>query len=252
MAKEIQKQQPKELVPIDLFEGESSGFEGVSSSTFKTPFLKILQALSPEIKPKDPKFLPKAQQGQFCNSATQQLYDTIEVVVLKIEHSLITWKPNRGGFMGRVNKSQETSIVSQKDGIKKWDSEGNSIMDTIEFFCMNINDPSDMFILSLSAASFKHARTFATRLRLLKADGKLVNVTWAGIWKILTIEESNEKGSWWTIGSSPEFVRFITKEEKDNFISPAKHLLENADIDYSSVEGEHVEENTEEKTETVF
>jgi hypothetical protein len=240
MAKEVQKQEKKDVVLTDagMFEGESSGFEGASNSTFKTPFLKVLQALSPEVKKSDPKFIATAQQGQFCNSATQQLYDSIEIVVLKLEHSLITWKPNRGGFVGRTNKAQESSVVVQKDGVKKWDEGGNSVMDTIEFFCLNINNPSDIFILSLSAASFKHARTFATRLRLLQADGKLVNVTWAGVWKISTVEESNEKGSWYTIGATPEFVRFITKEEKDNFISPARKLLESAEIDYSAIESE--------------
>lgn len=232
-------------VDASMFEGASSGFEGVTNETFKTPFLKILQALSPELKSKDPKYIPGAQQGMFCNSATQQLYTEISVVVLKVEHSIITWKPNRGGFVDRRNKSLENTIVSQKEGIQKWDANGNTVMDTIEFFCMNAEDPSEVFILSLSAASFKHARTFATRLRMLKADGKLVNVSWAGVWKISTVEESNEKGSWYTLGNTPEFVRFITKEEKDNFIIPAKNMLEAAEVDYHTIESSAEETNEE-------
>lgn len=249
MANEVAKKEKNEVAdPIDLsmFEGESSGFEGASDQTFKTPFMKVLQALSPELKRSDPKFIAQAQQGQFCNSATGQLYDSIEVVVLKLEHSLITWKPERGGFVGRTNKVMEKDIVAEQEGVRKWDKDGNNVMDTIEFFCLNINDPADIFILSLSAASFKHARTFATRLRLLKANGKMVNVTWAGVWKIGTVEESNEKGSWYTIGSTPEFVRFITKEEKENIVAPARKLLEVAEIDYSTIEAEHSESSQEE------
>jgi hypothetical protein len=250
MAKDLQKTGSKEVaehVDVSMFSGESTGFEGVTSATYKTPFLKILQGLSPELKASNPKYIPEAKQGLFCNSASQQLYSSVQVVVLKIEHSLITWKPDRGGFVGRVNKSEEESVVSTKEGLQKWDSMGNTIMDTIEFFCMNIEDPSDMFILSLSAASFKHARSFATRLRMLKTpDGKSVQVTWAGVWKISVVEESNDKGSWYTIGGTPELLRFITKEEKENLVSPARKMLETAETDYSVIAEEA--ESTEEET----
>lgn len=233
---------------ISLFEGESSGFEGTDASTFKTPFLKILQTLSPELKRSDPKYIPDAEVGYFCNTGSQELYDEINVIVLKVEHSLLVWKPNRGGFMGRYKKDEESEITAKKDGVKKWDSEGNIVMDTIEFFCLNADEPSDVFILSLSAASFKHGRSFATRLRMLKLDGKLVNKSWAGVWKISTVEESNEKGSWYTVGSTPEFVRWVTKEERDKFILPTKKMLETAETDYSSLESELVDEENNSDT----
>lgn len=236
MANEVQKKESGELVDVSMFEGVSSGFEGTDSTTFKTPFVKILQALSPELKKSDSKYLSEAEPGLFCNSATQELYQSIDIIVLKVEHSLLSWKPNRGGFVGRHSKSMEESIIGKRDGLQKWDTEGNEIMDTIEFFCLNHKDPTDMFILSLSAASFKHARTFATRLRMLKANGKPVNVSWAGIWRISTVEETNEKGSWFTIGSTPEFIRFITKEEKEFFVLPAKEFLKNSETDYTIIE----------------
>lgn len=242
---------PKNQEPnLSIFEGESSGFEGTDSTTFKTPFLKILQTLSPELKKSDPKYISEAEEGHFCNSASQELYESVNVVILKVEHSLIVWKPNRGGFVGRYSKKQEDEIVTKQDGVQKWDKNGNIVMDTIEFFCLNIDSPSDIFILSLSAASFKHARSFATRLRMLKVDGKLVNVSWAGVWNITTTEESNDKGSWYTIGSTPEFVRWITKDEKDQLVMPTKQMLENAEMDYSTLESDHVEE--EDDVETSF
>lgn len=244
MAKELEK---KEAFDVTIFEGASdTGFEGTDSSTFKTPFMKVLQAMSPELKKSDPKYIPNAEQGKFCNSATGQIYDFIDVVVLKVEHSLISWRPDRGGFAGRVNKSHELDVVAQKEGLKKWDSDGNSVMDTIEFFCLNIDDPSDIFILPLSGASYKHGRSWATRLRMLKANNKPVNVSWAGVWRIKVVEESNDKGSWYTIGGSPEFVRFITKEEKENFVVPAKDMLSTAETDYSAID------QTTEQSETEF
>lgn len=241
MGNEVTKKEQNEVMDNRMFEGHSTGFEGTTNETFKTPFLKMLQALSPELDEADAKHIQGAKQGLFCNSATQELFSEIDVVVLKVEHSLITWKPNRGGFVGRVNKSKEDTVVHTSEGVKKWDVEGNDVMDTVEFFCMNIKDPSDIFVLSLSGASFKHAKSFATRLRMLKVDGKPVNVSWAGIWKLTTIKESNEQGSWYTI-SAPLFIRTITKSEMENFVLPAKEMIESAVTDYSVIESTTVSE----------
>jgi len=246
MTKEITKQESTELVESGLFEGTDTGFEGTSSDTFKTPFMKILQALSPELKKSDAKRIEGAEQGHFCNSATNDLYESINIIVLKVEHSLVVWKPERGGFVGRFPKTSEEDLVTVRDGAKKFDAEGNSVVDTIEFFCVNADDPSDLFILPMSTASVKHGKSFATRLRLLKAGGKPVNVSWAGVWNIRTVEESNDKGSWFTIGSTPDFVRFVTLEEKNNIILPAKEMLKTAETDYSTIESvSHVTEDTE-------
>lgn len=246
MTKEVAKKEQYEVADPSIFEGQSTGFEGTDAQTFKTPFLKIIQGLSPELSKSNSKYIPGAQLGQFCNSATQEIYDEISIIVLKVEHSLIIWKPDRGGFVGRHSKSEEKEIVKEKEGLKKWDATGNIINDTIEFFCVNAKDPSDLFILSLSVAHLKHAKSFATRLRMLKANGKPVNVSWAGIWKLSTVEDSNDQGTWYTIGNTPDFTRFITAEEKEGIVVPSLEMLKTAETDYSIIEGEEDTSNNNE------
>lgn len=235
MSKEVTKKEENAVVDPSLFAGEVTGFEGTDAQTFKTPFLKILQALSPEMKPSDPSHIKGAALGNFCNTATQDLHESLDVIILKVEHTLVVWRPSRGGFVGRHPKSEEDKIVARRDGAQKWDAEGNEIDDTIELYCVNANDSTDIFIFPMSKASLKHAKSFATRIRMLKANGKPVGVSWAGVWNISTMEEKNEKGSWYTIGSTPDFVRFITVEEKENVIVPALDLLKTAETDYSAV-----------------
>lgn len=233
MSQEITKQEPTDLA---IFQGADSGFEGTNSETFKTPFMKILQSLSPECKKKDPNYMEEAIEGDFCNSASRDLHKELNVVILKVEHVLVVWKPDRGGFVGRYDKSEESKVVFERDGVKKWDENGNNVMDTIEFYCMRIEDPTDIFILSLSTTSLKYGQSFATRLRMLKVQNKPIGVSWAAVWNIKTIEETNDKGSWYTIGKTPSFVRFITAEEKEKFILPAKEMLIKAEVDYSTIE----------------
>jgi hypothetical protein len=234
------KEEGKELVDMSMFSGVDSGFEGTSADTFKTPFLKVLQALSPELKKSDPSYVPEAQAGMFFNTATQLCHEKIEVIVLKIEHSILAWRPMRGGFVGRFSKAQESELVAKQVGVEKWDSDDNELMDSIEFFCLNAADPSEIFILPLSKASIKHGKAFATRLRMLKANGKPVNVSWAGVWELSVVEEKNDKGSWYTVGSSPTFKRFITKEERDNFVLPSKEMLRSAETDYKAMDSDAV------------
>lgn len=252
MTKEVAKQTTKEVATVDseLFAGTGmdTGFEGTSGDTFKTPFLKILQALSPELKKSGADYVQGAEMGMFLNTATKETYNSINVVVLKVDHSVVVWKPDRGGFVGRYPKAQEGSVVVETDGLKKWDKDGNDAFDTLEFFCMNADDPSDIFILPMSTTSLKYGKSWATRLRLLKANGRPVNVSWAGVWNISLIEETNDKGSWYSVGNTPEFVRFITQEERDGFVLPAKEMLSSAEADYSVVEPKTSSEESENVT----
>jgi hypothetical protein len=250
MSKELEKKEPTEVVEAGLFEGDmDTGFESTYADTFKTPFMKILQALSPELDESSPQYIPDAKQGMFCNSATLELLKELNVVVLKVEHCLLVWKPNRGGFVGRVSKLEEDQVVTVREGSKKWDKDGNSVDDTIEFYCVNPSDHTDIFILSLSKTQVKYGKAFATRMRLLKANGKPVGVTWAGVWNLKTVKESNDQGSWYTIGASPNFIRFINAEEKATAIVPSKKKLLTAETDYSQMEsgdkGGSGEEDTE-------
>jgi hypothetical protein len=228
---ELEVREENALTEFASFEGDS-GFEEVSASTFKTPFVKILQALSPEVNTRNQAHVEGAEIGKFFNTATYECYDDLNVVVLKVVHSLVVWRPSRGGFVGRYAKHEEDKIVARQDGLKKWDKDGNDIVDSIEFFCMRIEDPSDIFIFTCSTAAFKHARSWATRLRMLKVNGKNVGVTWAGVWNVKTVEESNDKGDWFTIGGTPTFVRTITMSEKTDCVDPARELLKNARVEY--------------------
>jgi hypothetical protein len=249
MAKEVKKNETTESTDLTVLggiEGIGTGFEGTNSGTFKTPFLKVLQAMSPELKKNDPKYITGAEQGQLCNTATNEAVDNMEIVVLKIEHVLVVWVPERGGLVGRFPKSKEDELVTKRDGAKKWTAEGNEVVDTIELYCLDIANPEVPFIFPLSTTSLKYGKSFATRMRALRVDGKQVPVSWAGVWKISTMEESNDKGSWYTLGNTPDFQRLITVQERDEYVVPAIEMLKTAAVDYSQVDASvHTEDSPE-------
>ena len=242
--KELTKEQPtKELMTI--FENQPTGFEETNSETFKTPFLKILQSLSPEVKKKSESYVEGAEEGMFFNTATRIFSEEMNIIVLKIVHNLVVWKPNRGGFVGVFDKSQELKLVKKRDGVKKYDDEGNEITDTISFFCLNAKKPTEIFVFPMSNAAIKHAKSFSTRLRMLEANGKPIGKTFAGVWNIKTVLQENDKGSWYDIGNTPTFLRFITKEAFENYVKPALEIITRAETDYSELESKDAEDNVE-------
>jgi hypothetical protein len=226
---------------LEMFQGSGldSGFEETYSESFKTPFVRILQSNSPEVLNKGEKYVKGAVPGMLYNTATGKLYDTLNVVVLKVVHNIIAWRPDRGGFVGVFSKEEEGKITARREGLRKWDNAGNDLDDTMSLYCVNHDDPTDIFIISLSRTGLKHARTFATRLKSLQINGVPISKTWPGVWEITSGMESNEKGSWYTIGS-PKFKEFINKDFIEKIVKPGLEMLKTAKVDYSVLNQEEI------------
>ena len=247
--KELIKTEGGALASFEDF-GTSSGFEDTTSDSFKTPFLKVLQRLSDELDKNHAAYIEGASAGDICNTASKELFDALNVIVLKVSHDLVVWKPNRGGFVGSYPKTEERNIVAHKKGVQKWDQDGNDVIDTLHFYLMDADNPLNIAILPMSVTSFKHAQNWATKLRMLEYNGKPAGVSWAGIWGIKTVEDRNEKGRWYTIGNSPTFKKFVDNEMIQTHILPAIEMLKTAEMDYESAgmsesNGDDAEEGTE-------
>ena len=59
------------------FEADSGmGFEEVDKDDFQIPFVRILQALSPQLKKSDASYIEGASQGDIFNTVTHQVWDS--------------------------------------------------------------------------------------------------------------------------------------------------------------------------------
>ena len=71
------------------------GFEGVTSSDLQIPFLRILQAMSPQLKKSSPAFLEGAKMGDIFNTVTNKLWTGDEGAVrlaLPCEIQTLVWR----------------------------------------------------------------------------------------------------------------------------------------------------------------
>jgi hypothetical protein len=90
-------------LPVDIdFLADMEEFgANYSAEQMTTPFLNILQALSPQVTRGKAEFIKEAQAGQLFNSVTKELYDGevgINVILSNFKESYIEWVPrNKGG-----------------------------------------------------------------------------------------------------------------------------------------------------------
>lgn len=211
--------------------GVSSGFEELTPSAFTTPFAKIIEALSPECNEDNPGYVPGARPG-FMLWPDGRLTKESLVIFLKVEQHIVRWKPNRGGFIDSFIMADPgwKKLVDREDGFKKFDAQGNEFVETMVYYMVNMDAPSNdtvvhlnnrIAVLNLSNARLKYARKINQALQNYNIEGQ--NATWLGVWKIKTSQVNNDKGAFYVVGS-PKLSRNITVDELNNLVIPGQEL----------------------------
>lgn len=192
MAKQDKKQEsivPEttgQLAQYGQFAG--MGFEGTTSDDLKTPFIKQLQGLSPEITDG----MEGAKLGMFYNTATGELIPMEKgftcVPVSKIHH-YVEWRQREagGGFVGThaVNSPVVNKAIALNGGNKfgklktpAFDKDGkesgmNELHESHDIFLMLLNDEGtkptgETAVMAFTSTKIKAIRNWWTKMYTLK------------------------------------------------------------------------------------
>ena len=217
---------PAELqVPDDAAFAELSGLgnEQVTRDDLATPFLFILQDLSPQVKRTEAKYVEGAQAGMFFNSVTRQLYDGalgLEIIDCYFEPLLTKWTPRDkgGGFKGvvepsdpilkrcrnkvRDGKETQTLITPDGDEINNINQHYLLVRPYTKDAALNPY-PWQPVCLGLGSTQIKKSKQLNAQLNLERvrtADGRIVPIPRFGVvWRLATVPERNQTGSWFGI-----------------------------------------------------
>ena len=145
-----------EVIAADA--GTKMGFEEVTTDDLQMPFVRILHAMSPQLKKSDAAFIKGAAQGDIFNTVTNQFWSGGEgILVLPVYYQLkyIEFVPRSqgGGFVGELagNSQEVRNAVRDKD----------------------------------------------TNMMMQRDEGKL-KPSFSNVYRLCTMEDSNDKGSWYT------------------------------------------------------
>lgn len=250
----------KNTLPVlaGLYEEDAgAGFENADASAYAIPFLTVLQSMSPQCKKSDGAYIKGAEEGMLYNSVTQEVFDGehgVRVVPCYYKRVFLKWAPRDagGGFRGEFAPSDP--IVSTTTRTEKGDMcpDGDLLSDTRVHYVLMLKEDGSFqpAVISLASSQVKKSRTWMSKMEGIKfkrVDGSLFTPPmYSHIYKISTVPESNDQGSWFgwkmeTVGvqedpalfaACKEFKRAVAagevKEKSPD--APAKHNEE--DIAY--------------------
>ena len=195
---------------IKAFEADSgSGFEEMSSADIQIPFIRIIQALSPQLKKTDPGFIQGASQGDIFNTVTKKFWSAeegIEVIPVYYQLKLLEFVPRTqgGGFVGELNSAspEVQKAVRDKDtGLELLDN-GNELVRTAQHYVKVIHKDGTLenAIVDMKKTQLKKSRGWNSIMMMQKSNGVTLP-SFSSIYKLTSSEDGNDKGSWhsWSI-----------------------------------------------------
>lgn len=220
---DIVEKQTGALVDPDLMgmfdEDAGSGFEDTSSDDYRIPYVRIAQALSPQIDSSDDQYIPGLEKGMIFDNVSGEFYDEIEFVIAKFDHNHVEWVPNQGGFVGVHSVAEDLlSTTTRDDKNRDMLPNGNELIDTRYLYVLIKGDNGDFnpAVISFAKTGSKTVKTIMSRarnLRITKADGTKISAPlYSHVWKLGTAVAQNNDGQkyhTWRIEGSPQLCNDV-------------------------------------------
>jgi len=234
----------------NLFEADANqGTQNISQEDLALPFLKILGQLSPEVNKRDGKYVEGAEPGKIINTVTNALYDTVNVIPVFYKRQYIEWQ-DRGTSTGApvAIHDADSDIVSQTTRGKDYKDRlpnGNYLDNTASHFVLTVEDNPSTALISMKSTQLKVSRKWNSMMMGIKMQGKnglFTPPTYSHIYKLSTVQMSNDKGTWfgWDVSK-------VGPVEDANLYGTAKTFAES--VGKGEVQAKH---GTEEKTDSPY
>ena len=190
---------------VDIFEGATSGggLEEVTSDDIQIPFLRVLQALSPQIKKSDPAYIKGAEQGGIFNTVTKKFWsgdDGVLVIPVHFQKKLLEFVPRSegGGFVGELDPKNLPKVVKEDNGMEMLEN-GNELVRTAQHYVKIVHDDGTLenAIVDMKKTQLKKSRQWMSIMMMQKHNGKTLP-SFSQVYRLKTVEESNDKGNWYT------------------------------------------------------
>ena len=192
------------------FEADAgSGFEEVTSSDIQIPFIRIIQALSPQLKKTDPSFIEGASQGDIFNTVTKTLWNGEEgilVIPSYFQQKLLEFIPRNqgGGFVGELSPESEDvrkAVRDQDSGLELLEN-GNELVRTAQHYVKIVHEDGTLesAIVDMKKTQLKKSRQWNSIMLMQKHNGASLPA-FANVYRLKSVEDGNDKGSWhsWTV-----------------------------------------------------
>jgi|TARA_A100000172_G_scaffold46303_1_gene28696 hypothetical protein len=187
------------------FAGEGASFD---SSEMQIPFVRILQAMSPQLKKREASYIEGSEQGDMFNNVTMDLFkgeDGVTIIPCFQTVKYLEFVPREqgGGFQGEIATTDPVLRQTKRSGAKEILPNGNELVKSDQHFCLLIGEDgiTQPVVVDMKSSQLKVSRRWKTQIAMQKIKhpktGQMVlPPLFATMWKFSTVEESNDQGTW--------------------------------------------------------
>jgi hypothetical protein len=191
-----------------------AGFEDVNSSDIQIPRLGIIQAGSPQLKKKEEHlFIKGASPGDIFNSVTKHSWvgdKGVVVIPVHFQHKLNEWIPRHlgGGFVQEhpVGSEEVKKAVRDKDTGMEMLESGNELVRTATHYVKIVHEDGSLesATLDMKKTQLKKSRLWLSQMTMQRLPSGATLPSFANMYRLKTVEEGNDKGSWYSYSISLE------------------------------------------------
>ena len=202
----VAKRETGGALATNLFEADAShGAQNITQEDLALPFLKVLGQLSPEVNKGHAKYVEGAQPGMILNTVTNSLYDGtkgIEVLPVFYKRQYIEWQDrgeSKGAPVHIYNAGDDVPKTTRDKANKDRLANGNYLENTANHYIVVLGKSPTTALLSMKATQLKVSKKWNSMMLGIKMQGKnglFTPPTYSHIYKLRTVQQSNDKGTW--------------------------------------------------------
>ena len=203
---EIVKRENAGPLATNVFEADAGqGITNIKQEDLALPFLKVLGQLSPEVNKRDAKYVEGSQPGMIINTVTNELYDGekgIQVLPVYYKRQYIEWQDrgeSKGAPVNIYDAGDSIPQTTRDKGNKDRLANGNYLENTVSHFVVLLGKTPTTALISMKATQLKISRKWNSMMMGIKMQGKnglFTPPTYSHIYKLKTVQQSNDKGTW--------------------------------------------------------
>ena len=183
-----------------------AGFENMDADDQVVPFVRMLQALSPEVAKKSER-IEGARAGMFINTATRDVFEDFIFVPVSTRQVYVEWRDReKGGGIVAQHEVSSPVVRQARDNARRFNDlrtpEGNTLTQTYYVAGLMLEDVDDVdgtpVMLAFTSSAIKAYKQGIGGLLKFSRSAPL----FAHRLRVSSVEMENDRGAWstWSIG----------------------------------------------------
>ena len=179
------------------------GLENITTEDMQIPFIRIIQALAPQLQKDDPLYIKGAEQGDIFNTVSQEIYKQDEGVIVVpafFEKKFLEFqlRSSGGGFVRELAADDKDITMTSREGTIELLPNGNELVRTHQHLVIAQSADGTIApsVLDMKKTQLKVSRRWNTLKNSARLPSGALMPIYGTAWQVTTVLEANDQGKW--------------------------------------------------------